>query len=348
MRRTSQLSPRPTAGFTLVEVMIASSVLVLILLAALATISRDAELSRSTLGISVAEMRAQQMLFSLSRELADARGANPRATAAVTVGAGETGSLTVDSTLGVPPAGMLLLDRGTAGVERIAYAALGPARTTFQALARGEQCTAAATHAAGTEVLWAATAEPIALQQGPPASAWDGRAREATGTVFFRGDGSGFSYRVPTDPAGGADYIDGDDVLWGATVNGAPTLDGWAALVFEPRSIFDEGADGDDLNRDGDTEDLFDVGQIRQLAWDTDDPLVPASDVGLGPTVFLQERCNWGGDLDGDGFDDPIFLWDAARRKLHVRLFVIGVSVARMPIVRRVESVIFLRNEPEN
>ena len=89
------------------------------------------------------------------------------------------------------------------------------------------------------------------------------------------------------------------------------------------------------------------MGQIRRLSWDATDPTGQVDDVGLGPTVLLQEQCNWGGDLDGDGFDDPIFLWDKDTNQLHVRLFVLGWAMKQMPIVREVDSVMFLRNEPE-
>jgi prepilin-type N-terminal cleavage/methylation domain-containing protein len=75
MRRTTYLTARATSGFTLVEIMIASSVLVLILLAAFATITRDAELSRSTLGISVARSRC----CSASRASSPTRAARTRA-----------------------------------------------------------------------------------------------------------------------------------------------------------------------------------------------------------------------------------------------------------------------------
>jgi len=99
------------------------------------------------------------------------------------------------------------------------------------------------------------------------------------------------------------------------------------------------------VNHDGDETDVFDVGQIRAHTWDSADPAVPASDIGLGPASVLQERCNAGGDLDGDGFDDPIFLWDPARRRLHVRLYVLGRTGGEVPAVRKVESMIFMRNE---
>ena len=51
--------------------------------------------------------------------------------------------------------------------------------------------------------------------------------------------------------------------------------------------------------------------------------------------------------MDGDGFEDPIFLWDPATRELRVRLFILGMSVDEVPIVRRVEAAQFLRNEQE-
>lgn len=345
--RTERTRRTRRAGFTLVESLIAGSIFALVILGAYAALSRDATLSRSSLGISVAEMRAQQMLFAIEREVAGARGASPRTTATVALAAGATAELRVASTLGFPDRGLLLVDRGTAGLERIAYDSLGPGAASFLALTRGEQCTNPSSHAAGAEVLWAALAETLVLPANPPANLFDGRALEAGGPVWFRGDGTGFSYRVPTDPAGGAAVLTDGEITWGATVGGAPTLEGWASLAFDPSGEVREDATGDDLNGDGDVADVFDVGRIRRRTWDTSDPAAPASDLGLGPSVVLQERCGWGGDLDADGFDDPIFLWDGATRRLHVRLFVLGRSVADLPIVRRVESVIFLRNDPQ-
>ena len=335
------------AGFTLVEALVAGSIFALVILAAYAALSRDATLSRSSLGISVAEMRAQQMLIAVEREVAGARGASPSTTATIALSAAGTAELRVASTLGFPDRGLLLVDRGVAGIERIGYDALGPGTGSFVGLARAQQCTNASSHPAGAEVLWAALAETIVLPASPPANLYDGRALEPGGPVWFRGDGTGFSYRVPTDPAGGGAVLVDGEITWGATVEGAPTLDGWAALVYVPGGEIREAATGDDLNGDGDAEDVFDVGRIRRRTWDSSDPATPASDLGLGPNVVLQERCDWGGDLDADGFDDPIFLWDGATRRLHVRLFVLGRSVADLPIVRRVESVIFLRNDPQ-
>jgi hypothetical protein len=253
----------------------------------------------------------------------------------------------VDTTLGFPDSGLLLVDRGNGNVERLRYSGLETTHTFFLQLTRGEQCTSAANHAAGAGVMWAGLAEPIALQMNPPASTYDGRAKESIGPVYFRGDGCGFSYRLPTDPAGGTQFLAGSDVRWGAAVDGTPSASGWAALSFEARETYDERKTGHDINNDGDTNDVFDVGQIVKRTWDTSDPAAPVRTLGLGPTMVIQERCKWGRDLDGDGFDDPIFLWDAATHCLHVRLHVLGTTVGDVPITRTVESLIYLRNEPD-
>lgn len=335
-------------GFTIVELVVSSAIFAVVVLGIVMVAARDDQMSKSSLTIGVAETRAQQMLAMLEAELVHARGAAPKAVLTQGLSSGETGSMSVDSTLGFPDSGLLLVDRGGGAVERIRYARLDAAHTHFLGLTRAEQCTTASGHAASADVLWGGLAEPILLQQNPNASLWDGRANESTGPLYFRGDGTGFSYRVPTDPAGGTDYLDGGEVRWGAQVAGAPTASGWAALWFEPRTSYDESVTGHDVNRDGDTADVFDIGQIKKRTWDTEDQSAVVRELGLGPSVVIQERCNWGSDLDHDGFDDPIFLWDAATRRLHVRIHVLGTSSANAPITRTVEATIFLRNDPEN
>jgi hypothetical protein len=195
-------------------------------------------------------------------------------------------------------------------------------------------------------VIWAGLAEPIATQQNPNPGDFDGMALEAEGPLFFQGDGTGFSYRIPVDPTGGNNVLNGDDLNWGAIVPGVgPTLEGCMALYYLPSDTFDESVERYDVNGDGDQLDVFDIGQIRRASWDRTDP-TRVEDIGMGPTAVLQERCNWGGDLDNDQFDDPIFLWDPATNQLHIRLFIVSTS-RELPIVRGVESITFLRNEPE-
>ncbi|MBL8858945.1 MAG: hypothetical protein JNL28_10600 [Planctomycetes bacterium] len=339
---------RLRAGFTLVETAIAATLFGVVVLGILMVSARDDQRSKAGLTIGVAEMRAQQMLAALQEEFVHARGAAPRAVLTQALSSNDTAGITVDSTLGFPDSGLLLIDRGNGSIERVRYAQLDATRTRFLGLTRGEQCTTANSHSSGADVLWVGLAEPILLQSSPPAALFDGRARSSTGPVFFRGDGAGFSYRVPVDPAGGADYLAAGNVRWGANVAHVGLEAGWAAVVFVPRFTYEESTLGFDLNADGDTLDVFDIGQLQRRTWDTSDPTAPPSELGLGPTVIVQERCNWGGDLNGDGFDDPMFLWNADTRRLHVKIHVLGQSSSNAPIMRAVETTIFLRNVPES
>jgi hypothetical protein len=332
----------------LIETLIGVTLFAVVILSSMAMVESGRRFSSSTMQITTVEDLAQQMLFRLEHELAPASGAEPVFTLASPLGAADVQRMTVSSTLGFPPRGTLVLERGTEREERVAYGSI-LGLTEFGDLTRGLACTPATDHAATSSVdhLWGGLAMPLENQDAPGPDEYDGIALEEDRSVFFRGDGTGFSFRLPVDPSGGNDPLEGDDLIFGADVPGAgPTRTGWIALVFTPKEVFEEALHGDDVNKDGDTLDSFDLGQLRRVTWDTDDP-TRVVELGLGPSQVLQERCNAGGDLDGDGFADPLFLWDPTRNLLHVRLYLLGASRADMPVVRKVESVMFLRNEPE-
>lgn len=334
-------------GTAMIEIMIAATLFTVVLLSSMAMVESGRRFSDSTLQITTTEDLAQQMLFRMEHELANATGAEPETKLEAALGAGDSMTLTVTSTDGFPPSGTLILERGTAREERLAYRALGTDHVTFLGLTRGDGCTLAFDHADASELMWAGLAEPLEDQTSPSADAFDGRALENGRPVFFRGAGVGFSYRVPVDPTGGNDPLDGDELTWGAVVPvSGVTRFGWMAHCFVPKDTYEEARFQEDVNRDGDRTDVFEVGQIRRYAWDTNDPS-RVEDLGLGPSNVLQERCAYGSDLDGDGFEDPIFLWDSHTNLLHVRLFLLGRTNEDQPIVRTVESVMYLRNEPE-
>jgi hypothetical protein len=333
-----------SAGYSLLEVVIAAFLFSVVVLGSIGLLVRSTRLSESTAGVVSEQTRVQELLSRLEQELSYANGGEAKTVLAADFASGATTSIQVESTVGFPDRGVLLIGRGTASEERVRYAALGDDTKSFLVLTRGDQCTEPAAHAAGDAVFWVGLAEPIELQEDPPPAAWDGLVQAAGAATFFRGDGAGFTFRVPTDPSGGTSYLSDGELQWGAVVGGEPTLDGWSALYFEPGALLSEPAAGADVNGDGDEADVFDVGSVRLRSWDAADPLAAPTDVGLVPAMVLQERCNWGGDLDGDGFADPLFLWDGAARSLQVRLFVVHASTTP-PTVRVAETLIFLRNE---
>lgn len=334
-------------GSGMIEMIIAVTLFSIVMLSAMEMIQSGSRFSRTTLATTAVEDLSQAMLYRFERELADATAEETaKATLAVDLDEDETDAIELDSTLAFPPFGTLVIDPGGADPERVAYAALDPDQIHLNTLTRGIGCTQAAKHLAQTtDVYWSGYAEWIGDQQNPAPG--DRVTQEEGVDVFFRGDGTGFSYRVPIDPAGGQNPLNGNDLFWGAEVPGVgPTLDGWMCFYFLPKTTFSEPERNFDLNGDGDQQDLFDVGQVRRLAWDVTDP-TRREDVGFGPSSVLQERCNWGGDLDNDGYADPLFLWNPTSRVLHIRVTLLGDSAGGLPITRKVESYTFLRNKPE-
>jgi hypothetical protein len=338
----------PRRGYTLLEVVITSTLFTVVILASVALLERDRSLSRSMLNMSHVELMSQDMLFGLERELANAYGASPVAVTTVALEADGT-ELRVDSTLDFPPRGSIVIERGTAREEVIGYSSLADTKDVLLGLERGLACTSPVAHEAQVEALWSGLAEPLEEQPPTDPTSADGVALEDTGPVYFRGTGTGFSYRVPVDPNGKLSFLVEDEITWGGSVPGAAAIDagdGWNAIFFEPRLLFEEATHKDDINDDGDTTDVFDVGQLRKVVWNVEQPDQAPAYVALGPSNILQERCNHGSDLDHDTYEDPMFLWDSKTNLLHVRLFLIGLSDADAPVTRKVESVMFLRNKP--
>jgi Tfp pilus assembly protein PilX len=336
---------RSRSGFTLVESIFAATLISVVIMGSIMLLSHDMDVSRSSISVQVAQNQAQTLIYALEKELSNAKGERPVASLTSALGAGAAGTVSLDSSLGFPPTGTLIIDRGTTKSEHIDYQSLVNDGLTLTSLTRGTHCSTSVGHAQNAEVLWGGLAERLTLTGSPPPDLYDGQALESAGPTYFRGDGTGISYRMPTDPAGGHDYFAGGQLQWGASVGQQRLLTGWSALYYVPVGTYDEAVSGVDINHDGDRTDVFDIGQIHRRCWDTTDPANPDSkDVAIGPSVVLQERCHYGSDLDGDGFADPIFLWDPVSGRLHLRLFVMGRNVQGWPTVRRVESMVFLRN----
>ena len=305
---------------------------------------REARGMRELQALSYQERVVSDLMMKIEAQLDFAQGEVPTATLASSLPSGESFVVDVDSSGSFPDQGLLLLNAGNASEERIRYDDLDPDAGAFLTLERGAQGGAARSHAAGTQVLWAGTAAVLEEQAAPPANTFDGQSRELLADLFYRGDGSGLSYRVPVDPTGGTNYLTPTGVRWGAQVGARPTEDGRACIYFEPVAVIQELDRNVDFNRDGDLADTFDLGRIRQRAWDAVDGANASSDIPLCPPMILQERDAWGSDLDNDGFEDPMFLWTPRSGRLRIRLFALVGTINEAEVVKRYETVLHLRN----
>lgn len=341
-----QRSARSTIrrGFTLVELLIALTIVTIILAATSVTLQREAENVSNMQQLTNSERAVQTVLSKIEDRLDFGQGIDPVTSVVGGISSVDTGSLALAETLGFPFEGTLLVDPGGIGEERIEYADLVPGASEVRNLTRGVKGTSAAAHAGGTLALWEGAAFPIEDQVGPGADEFDGRTDDLRGPLFYRGDGIGFAYRRPVDPAGTGSYMDGGGIRWGATITGTDSEDACAAIAFRPVARISEAVRGWDLNNDGDLVDTFDLGRICDLGWDAVDPTRGTSSLDLVSAIFLQEVDNYGGDLDGDGFDDPMFLWTAASGRLRIRLFALLGDVGGRDVVRRFETVLYLRN----
>ena len=335
-------------GLTLIELVIAAAVFATLLMIATFALQQEATSLSTISRKTYLHLRADIIMETVKSELRFAQGVDARAWLAADLAAGVTVEMTLDTTRGLPDRGHLLVEAGTANEERIEYTGLTSAPPALLNLSRGFMCGADAFHATGTQVLWAGQAAAIEDQANPPVDFYDGISMEPTGQVFYRGDGTGFAFRVPVDVDGDGTFFDAaGEVQWGADVRGA-TRDGYSCFYYEAVGAIAESTRAVDLNGDGDMVDLFDLGRIRMRSWDATTPGTDNIDVALGPPIVLQERCAWGGDLDGDGFQDPIFLWDPEGGRLRLRMFVMAAARKNVPQAHRVETTLFLRNGTAN
>lgn len=339
-----QARTRARAGFTLVELAVSMAIFASVLVFVAVHLQREARGLSQLQSMSHHERAVNDLLMRVQTRLEFAQGEAPNATLASTLPSGESFVVDVDRTDAFPDVGVLLVNAGAVGEERIRYGDLDPGAGAFLELERGALGGTARSHGAGSPVLWAGAAVVLTEQAAPAAGSFEGRSREPLADLFFRGDGTGFSFRTPVDPAGGTSYMTATGVRWGAEVGGRPTEDGRACLYFEPVAVLQEAERSSDLNRDGDLDDAFDLGRIRHRAWDAVDSDNASSDIALCPPLFLQERNAWGSDLDGDGFEDPMFLWTPASGRLRVRLFALVATVNETEVVKRYETVLHLRN----
>ena len=337
--------PSDRLGLTLIEVVMVAAIFTVLMVAATVNLHRDSEALRPLARKTPQETKADVMIDQIERQLEFARGPAEQAFLRTKLDADEAKTIEVDTTWGFPDRGVLLVGPGTLREERIRYQSFDVAPGRFMGLTRQELCTAASSHDNGTLVRWAGMAVILEGQVDPSLGFYDGISQELFGQVFYRGDGTGFSFRVPAEPAGEADLFDDTGkVRWDAVVEGNETLDDWSCLFFDPVAVITEAARGTDLNSDGDRDDIFELGRISMRSWNALEPDAPATEIALCPPMVLQEQCAWGSDLDNDGFQDPIFLWKPVAGRLRLRLFLLTSNETGFTEVRLVERAMFLRN----
>ena len=342
MERFSKLAAPKRAGITILEVLLASTIMAVVVVSMMASVQQEADDLSSMVDNTYRERSLLSMVQRIENELEFAAATQPQAFLQSPV-TPHGGRMRLDGTLGFPPTGIALINPG-GHQARIGYRSMSHEENELRELNGKLNCEPLPFTHPGMPVFWAGSAFAIENQTAPLPSQFDGQAMEATGPLFFRGDGTGFSFRVPTDPSGGNDYFDASGVTWGSQVNGTPTLEGWSAIDFRPEGVVTESALGFDVNLDGDQQDEFELGRMRLLSWNAWQDDDRHTDVGLGPAIVLQERCNHGGDLNGDGFADPIFLWNEAQQSLSLRFTVLLGDINEVPVIRRMQTTLFLRN----
>ncbi|MEM8712628.1 MAG: type II secretion system protein [Planctomycetota bacterium] len=332
------------AGFTLIEMMIALTIVTIILIATAASLQREAESVGELQRLSYSERLIQDLFTKIEQRLDFGQGVNPATVLSASLSTTGTTGLVVQESLGFPNEGTVVIEPGGTAEERIAYTVLAPGSSELATLTRGVSGTNSTSHPANSVVLWEGVSFPIANQISPIIGSFDGQTDDMRGPLFYRGDGVGFSYRRPVDPASTGSYIEAGAIRWGATVQGTDTIDGCACLVFSPIGMITEAERNFDINADGDLDDTFDLGGVADLSWNAVNPLLGTSRVDLVSPIILQEQDNYGSDMDGDGFEDPMFLWTPESGRLRIRLFALLGDMGGAEVVKRFETVLYLRN----
>lgn len=335
---------RSSPGFTLVEVMLALTVVTVILLATTAALQKEAEKVSDMQRLSYSERLVQDLFTKIEQRLDFSQGIQPITTLSVGLNTGNNASAALAEDFGFPFNGVMVIEPGTIDEERVGYSSLNPGANSMETLERGLRGTSSVSHPSGSVVLWDGCCYPIEDQVAPAPGSFDGQTDDLRGALFYRGDGIGFSYRKPVDPANTGSFIGPTGIRWGATVGGTDTEDGCAALTFRPVAVVTEAERNFDINGDGDMADTFDLGRISDLAWNVLNPALGTSSIDLVSPIILQEQDAYGSDLDGDGFNDPMFLWTPDSGRLRIRLFALLGDVKGHEIVRRFETVLYLRN----
>ena len=330
------------AGFSLIEMTIAFTVMTIILVATSAVLRRETRGINELQNMGHAEKVMETAFARILRTVQFARGFSPETTLTSTLTGGETGTARLSDITGFPDSGVFVVDLGDPTEEIVAYSGTSAADDQLLDLERGAEGSQKRGHSAGSTVLWSGLAKPIDNQTDPAASEYDGRTDDLRGDIYYRGRGAGLSFQVPVDPENTGSFVGAEGPRWGAQVAGGEVTGAHAAICFVRSLEITESERDFDLNEDGDLEDTFDLGRIVYQGW-SDDP-AESIRINLTPSIILQEKGAYGTDMDDDGYEDPMFLWTPPQARLRMRFFVLAGTVNQREVVRRFETIIHLRN----
>ncbi|MEW6358750.1 MAG: prepilin-type N-terminal cleavage/methylation domain-containing protein [Planctomycetota bacterium] len=197
------------------------------------------------------------------------------------------------------------------------------------------------------------------------------RALRQARIIGMDATGMWIQFQVPVDWAqvdsdgdgtldsGDGDILDGaDNIEWGAGDN----LNWVARYTFEIKNPADpadpvnllveaeEGRAGIDVNGDGDTDDTFTKGCLREYVWDGGGTL--RAHRYLTPySIITTNAGGWGGDVDGDGVADPLFarlndagVQDATGHNIRISFFVFRVANKERTVLLHPTSIVETRN----
>jgi prepilin-type N-terminal cleavage/methylation domain-containing protein len=158
-------------------------------------------------------------------------------------------------------------------------------------------------------------------------------------------DSSYIQVKHPADWMGGGDLT---NEIEAGSVFGvrAPWGDeqGWTEYAFSVEEKLSEGEVGD-INRDGDTNDTFVLGKITKM-WHGDDTGTERSQNFLHNVVQVETGTGtYGGDVDGDGDNDPIFSMADGSIVLSVSLWLYGRDNRGEPVLHNASSQVAMRNQ---
>lgn len=153
-------------------------------------------------------------------------------------------------------------------------------------------------------------------------------------------DGTRVRIQVPVDhDFDGVLYNSTGDVTFGYAVGGVPTIGAAAWYSFVVDEVVTEGALLLDANGDGDQDDSFELGHLELQT--------PGANIVVTGSWILQNAGDPGGDVDGDGFVDPIFSLSEVGDSGLMRLKLFAVHRVANGSFRRFayDSSIRLRND---